>query len=137
MRGRRARLYSTPRAIASRYPGATRCLMPGVSQVASAVAAASFIVLTLISGATAMALDRTAQSDDDVKAAMMKAISCIDYGPSRPTVAVSHGVIMLSGPVPNLWLKMETVKRAIKIPGMMSVQSDLIIPTAESDAKLV
>jgi hyperosmotically inducible protein len=110
--------------------------MPRADQVTSAVAALSCVILTFIITTTGSAQGGRA-TDDDLKAATMKAISGIDYGADRPTVAVSGGVIMLSGTVSNLWLKMETINRAIKIPGMVSVQSDLIIPSAESDAKLV
>jgi hyperosmotically inducible protein len=110
--------------------------MPGASQVASAIEVLSIFVLTFISGTTVAAQGARA-TDDDLKAATMKAISDIDYGGNRPTVAVSGGVIMLSGTVSTLWVKMETINRAIKIRGMVSVQSDLIIPSAESDAKLV
>jgi osmotically-inducible protein OsmY len=83
-----------------------------------------------------VAQGRSATADADIKAAVMKQIAGLDYGGRRPTVAVSGGVIMLSGTVSSLWLKEETINRALKVPGFASLQSDLTIATAESDAKL-
>jgi hyperosmotically inducible protein len=75
-------------------------------------------------------------SDAGLKAAVMKAISGLDYGGQRPAVTVAGGVIMLSGMVSNLWLKEETINRSLKVPGIASLESDLTIAKAESDAKL-
>jgi hyperosmotically inducible protein len=43
---------------------------------------------------------------------------------------------MLSGTVSSLWLKEETIKRALKVPGRTELQSDITINKAESDEKL-
>jgi osmotically-inducible protein OsmY len=75
-------------------------------------------------------------ADADIKAAVMKQISSLDYGGRRPTVAVTGGVIMLSGTVSSLWLKEETIKRALKVTGRTSLESELTIAKAESDTKL-
>jgi osmotically-inducible protein OsmY len=78
----------------------------------------------------------SATRDADIKAAVLKQISGLDYAGRRPTVAVSGGVIMLSGTVSSLWLKEETINRALKVPGFESIEANLVIATAESDARL-
>src|SRR5262249_50704470 len=77
-----------------------------------------------------------ATTDAEIKAAVLKQLSGLDYGAPRPTVTVSGGVIMLSGTVSSLWLKEETINRALKVPGRTELRSDLIITKPESDEKL-
>jgi osmotically-inducible protein OsmY len=109
-----------------------------VRHVANAVAVvAAMTVLTFAGAARAAAGQRgSVTADADMKAAVMKQISSLDYGGQRPTVAVTGGVISLSGTVYSLWLKEETINRALKVPGRTSLESDLMIVKAESDAKL-
>jgi osmotically-inducible protein OsmY len=100
-------------------------------------AAAVVAAVMTFSGATrASAQARSVTTDTDIKAAVMKQISSLDYGGRRPTVAVTGGVIMLSGTVSSLWLKEETINRALKVQGRTSLESDLMIAKAESDARL-
>ncbi len=115
-----------------------RIIRRRVRTVFDVVTALATVTVVLFAGA----LEGRAQagrgtSDADLKAAVMKQISGLDFGARRPVVAVADGVIMLSGTVSSLWLKEETINRALKAPGRVSVQSDLTIATAESDAKLV
>jgi osmotically-inducible protein OsmY len=102
-------------------------------------AAAVVVAVNLVASAGAtgtLAQSKSATADADIKAAVMKEISGLDYGGQRPTVTVSGGVIMLSGTVSSLWLKEETINRALKVPGRTELQSELSIARAESDAKL-
>jgi osmotically-inducible protein OsmY len=101
---------------------------------AAVVAMVNFAVFT--GAARVSAQTGGATADADIKAAVLKQISGLDYGGPRPTVTVSGGVIMLSGTVSSLWLKEETINRALKVPGRTELQSDLTIPRAESDDKL-
>ena len=101
---------------------------------AAAVAAVTY---TLFAGAAnGLAQGGKSPSDADLKAAVLKQISGLDYGGPRPTVAVSGGVITLSGTVSSLWPKDETINRALKVPGRTELQSELTIAKAENDAKL-
>ena len=108
-----------------------------VRDVRGVVAAvAAMAVMTLAGAARGVAQDRSVTADADIKAAVMKQIAGLDYGGRRPTVAVTGGVVMLSGTVSSLWLKEETINRALKVPGRTSLESDLTIAKAESDVKL-
>ena len=108
-----------------------------VRHVANAVAmVAATAVMTFAAAARGVAQGGRVTADADMKAAVMKQISSLDYGGQRPTVAVTDGVISLSGTVYSLWLKEETINRALKVPGRTSLESDLMIVKAESDAKL-
>ena len=108
-----------------------------VRNVANAVAmVAAITVMTFAAAARGVAQGGRVTADADIKAAVMKQISSLDYGGQRPTVAVDGGVIRLSGTVYSLWLKEETINRALKVPGRTSLESDLMIVKAESDAKL-
>jgi osmotically-inducible protein OsmY len=108
-----------------------------VRTVANGVAmVAAMTVLTLAGAARGVAQGGRVTADADIKTAVMKQLSSLDYGGQRPTVAVTDGVIRLSGTVYSLWLKEETINRALKVPGRTSLESDLMIVKAESDAKL-
>jgi osmotically-inducible protein OsmY len=101
---------------------------------AAVVAIVNFALFT--GAARASAQNSGASSDAAMKAAVLKEISGINYGAPRPSVTVSGGVIMLSGTVSSLWLKEETINRALKVPGRTELQSDITISRAESDEKL-
>jgi osmotically-inducible protein OsmY len=106
-------------------------------KVVHAAAVVVAVNLVAFAGATGtLAQSKSSTADADIKAAVMKEISGLDYGGQRPTITVSGGVIMLSGTVSSLWLKEETINRALKVPGRTELQSELSIATAESDAKL-
>jgi osmotically-inducible protein OsmY len=109
-----------------------------VRHVANAVAVVAAMTVMTFAGAAGAAAGQggSVTTDADMKAAVMKQISSLDYGGQRPTVAVTGGVISLSGTVYSLWLKEETINRALKVPGRTSLESDLMIVKAESDAKL-
>jgi len=104
--------------------------------VVDAAAVVAMILLTYEGSSTTFAQSKSATADADIKAAVIRQLSGLDYGGPRPTVSVSGGVIMLSGTVSSLWLKEETINRALKVPGRTELQSDLTIAKAESDAKL-
>jgi hyperosmotically inducible protein len=109
-----------------------------VRHVATAVAVVAAMTVMTFAGAAGAAAGQggSVTTDADMKAAVMKQISSLDYGGQRPTVAVTGGVISLSGTVYSLWLKEETINRALKVPGRTELQSNLTIPRAESDEKL-
>jgi len=107
-----------------------------VRDVVHAAIVAAMTVVTLAGAARVAAQGGSVTADADIRSAVMKQISSLDYGGQRPTVAVSGGVIRLSGTVYSLWLKEETINRALKVPGRTSLESDLMIVKAESDAKL-
>ena len=100
------------------------------------VAAAAVTSLMFAGAANGLAQGEKAPSDADLKSAVVKQISGLDYGGPRPTVAVSGGVITLSGTVSSLWLKEETINRALKVPGRTELRSELAIAKAENDARL-
>jgi len=100
-------------------------------------AVVTLVIFTAIAGAARVsAQNSSGTSDAAIKAAVLKEISGINYGAPRPSVTVSGGVIMLSGTVSSLWLKEETINRALKVPGRTELQSDIVITKAESDEKL-
>jgi osmotically-inducible protein OsmY len=108
-----------------------RSIRAGVGSIARAI-----VIGGLMLACPAEGLAQGTTSDADIKAAVLKQISGLDYGGRRPTVAVSGGAITLSGTVSSLWLKEETINRALKVTGRTSVESDLTIAKAESDEKL-
>jgi osmotically-inducible protein OsmY len=83
--------------------------------------------LLLVAGLTDAELTRNIQ----------RQISNLDYGSSRPVVTVKNGVVTVEGTVASLWLKEETINRILKVQGIESIMSELMIAKAESDAKLV
>jgi len=104
-----------------------------VRNAVEAAAVAAVVSCTALAPARGLA---QTTSDADIKAAVLKQISGLDYGGRRPAISVSGGAIMLSGTVSSLWLKEETINRALKVPGRTSVESELTIVKAESDEKL-
>jgi len=109
---------------------------PVRAAVRRVVAAAAMTAVIFAGASSGFAQAGGVTADADLRAAVMKQISGLDYGGRRPTVAVTGGVIMLSGTVSSLWLKQETINRALKVTGRTSLESDLTIVKAESDAKL-
>src|SRR6478609_530351 len=97
-----------------------------VRDVVHAAIVAAMTVVTLAGAARVAAQGGSVTADADIRSAVMKQISSLDYGGQRPTVAVSGGVIRLSGTVYSLWLKEETINRALKVPGRTSLESDLM-----------
>ena len=77
-----------------------------------------------------------AVTDAELTRNIQRQLSGLDYGSRRPVVAVNGGVVTLTGTVVSLWLKEETINRILKVPGIESVMSELMIARAESDAKL-
>ena len=75
-------------------------------------------------------------SDAELTRNIQKQISNLDYRSQRPVVSVSDGVAMISGTVNSLWLKEETINRALKVSGIKQLVSELMIVMAESDEKL-
>lgn len=95
---------------------------------------AVLLFVTILLGAAVHAGAQT--SDAELTRNIQKQISGLDYGAQRPVVSVSGGVVTITGTVANLWLKEETIKRALKVSGIGQLLSELTIPKAESDDKL-
>lgn len=51
-------------------------------------------------------------------------------------VSVEGSQVTLTGRVPTLWLKMDAVKRTLKVEGVKTVASEMELPKPESDANL-
>src|SRR5215467_3736335 len=91
------------------------------------------LAVLLVLGA---ALHAAGVSDAELTRNIQKQLSSLDYGSLRPVVMVSDGVVTVSGTVASLWLKEETINRALKVPGIAQLVSELMISKAESDDKL-
>ncbi len=77
-----------------------------------------------------------AVSDAELTRNVQRQISGLKYGALRPTITVMNGDVMIAGTVESLWLKEETIRRALKVQGVGHVLSDLMIVKAESDDAL-
>jgi osmotically-inducible protein OsmY len=93
----------------------------------------ALVVMVLLAAA---APSGAAVSDAELTRNIQRQLSNLDYGSRRPVVAVSGGVVTLTGTVVSLWLKEETINRILKVQGIESVMSELTIAKAESDEKL-
>jgi osmotically-inducible protein OsmY len=91
------------------------------------------LVVLLVLG---VALHAAGVSDAELTRNIQKQLSNLDYGSQRPVVMVSGGVVTITGTVTSLWLKEETINRALKVEGIMQLVSELTISKAESDEKL-
>ena len=74
-------------------------------------------------------------SDSAIVAAVKRALSS-HSDLRRLTVTASGSDVTLSGPVPTLALKLEAVKRTLKVEGVKNVVSEIQLPRAESDQRL-
>ena len=102
----------------------------GMYKKTASIAVALVLLLTAASAFAAV-------SDAELTRTVQREISKLDYGSLRPTVTVKSGVVSIEGTVASLWLKEETVNRILKVPGIESIESNLMIARAESDQKLV
>ena len=75
-------------------------------------------------------------ADAQIKADVHRELARLDKSAARLTVDVRNGVVMLSGNVATLWLKEEAIRRALKVNGVQSLEADVVIARAESDAAL-
>ena len=76
-------------------------------------------------------------TDSQIKAEVHRQLARLDSAAERLMVDVKDGVVMLAGQVPTLWLKEESVRRALKVEGVKSLTADVVIPRAENDQALV
>jgi len=93
----------------------------------------SLVVMILLGAALYAGADA---SDAELTRTIQKQISNLDYGSRRPVVSVADGVVTITGTVVSLWLKEETINRALKAGGIKQLVSELTIAKAESDEKL-
>jgi hyperosmotically inducible protein len=93
-----------------------------------------WLVVLILLGATLRA--GAAVSDAELTRNIQRQLSNLDYGAQRPVVTVSEGVVTITGTVASLWLKEETINRALKVEGIAQLVSELMIVKAESDEKL-
>ena len=75
-------------------------------------------------------------SDAELTRNIQRQLSNLDYGSRRPVVSVKGGVVSIDGTVASLWLKEETINRILKVEGIESIMSDMVIGKAENDEKL-
>jgi osmotically-inducible protein OsmY len=54
----------------------------------------------------------------------------------RLAVSASGSEVTLTGRVPTLWLKMDAVKRTLKVDGVKTIVSNIELPKGESDSNL-
>ena len=94
----------------------------------------ALLVVILLAAAVGVA---AAASDAELTRNIQRQLSNLDYGSRRPVIAVVDGVVTMSGTVTSLWLKEESINRALKVPGITSLVSELTIVKVESDEKLV
>src|SRR4051812_7553263 len=92
------------------------------------------LVVVLLLAAAAPA--RAAVSDAELTRNIQRQLSNLDYGSRRPVVTVSGGVVSINGTVASLWLKEETINRILKVQGVESLMSDLVIAKAENDQRV-
>ena len=92
------------------------------------------LVVMILLGAAFNAVADVA--DAELTRTIQKQISNLDYGSRRPVVSVANGVVTITGTVTSLWLKEETINRALKAGSIKQLVSELMIAKAESDEKL-
>ena len=91
-----------------------------------------FVVILL----TVAVCSSAAAADADLMRDIQRQLSNLDYGSRRPVVTVADSVVTVSGTVSSLWLKEETINRALKVKGIASLISEIAIAKPESDEKL-
>src|SRR5687767_14636859 len=77
----------------------------------------------------------TQSADSPIVAAVKRALSN-DSDLRRLTVTAAGGDVTLTGRVSTLALKLEAVKRTLKVEGVKNVVTDIELPRAESDQNL-
>src|SRR4051812_36632974 len=96
---------------------------------------AAVATLLLCIGTPAFAGSQAQTSDSAVVAAVKRALS----GQSdlrKLAVSASGSEVTLTGRVPTLYLKMDAVKRTLKVDGVKKVVSEIDVPKSESDSNL-
>jgi osmotically-inducible protein OsmY len=104
----------------------------------SAVLVAAFILSAGLASARPFSHEQAAasqSSESAIVAAVKRALS----GRSdlrRLTVSADGSEVTLTGRVPTLWLKMDAVKRALKVDGVKTIRSNIELSKGESDTNL-
>jgi osmotically-inducible protein OsmY len=96
---------------------------------------AATVALFLCVGTPALAGVQAQTADSAVVAAVKRALS----GQSdlrKLAVSASGPEVTLTGRVPTLFLKMDAVKRTLKVDGVKKVVSEIDVPKAENDSNL-
>jgi len=96
------------------------------------------VLTALASGSAAASLaaepqTTTSSADQLMRADVQHRLSGLE---GSVTVEVHDGVVTLSGTMPNLWVKEEAIRRALKAQHIQSISSDLTIARSEDDATL-
>lgn len=79
--------------------------------------------------------DAWGQSGDEVRRAVAEALAD-DGALRRIDVSVEGADVTLAGAVDTLWVKLEALRRAGRVPGVGRIVSELDIPAAENDRRL-
>jgi osmotically-inducible protein OsmY len=96
---------------------------------------AVFVVAFTLSMGGAELATASQSSDSAIVAAVKRALS----GQSdlrRLAVSADGSEVTLTGRVPTLWLKLDAVKRTLKVDGVKSIRSNIELSKAESDTNL-
>jgi osmotically-inducible protein OsmY len=93
----------------------------------------ALVALTLVMPPSAAAQDAIAPADRAIRADVQHRLAGLE---GKVTVEVMDGVVTLSGMVPTLWAKEESIRRARMAEHVQSLVSDLTIARAENDATL-
>jgi hyperosmotically inducible periplasmic protein len=100
------------------------------------VAAVSVLAMGTANPALAQAPTAASQgAEASLVAAVKKALSN-QSDLRRLTVTAAGQDVTLAGRLPSLWHKQEAVKRALKVPGVKNVVSEIQLPKPESDLDL-
>jgi osmotically-inducible protein OsmY len=102
--------------------------------VTSRLLAAGFLLMLLAAPLCGAA--EAQATDDQIKAEVKRELARFDRAASKLTVDVHGGVVMLSGDAPTLWIKAESIRRALKVNGVKSLEAQVTVPKAENDAAL-
>jgi osmotically-inducible protein OsmY len=96
---------------------------------------AVFVVAFTLSMGVAELAAASQSSESAIVAAVKRALS----GQSdlrRLAVSADGSEVTLTGRVPTLWLKMDAVKRTLKVDGVKSIRSNIEVSKSESDTNL-
>jgi osmotically-inducible protein OsmY len=99
-------------------------------------AVAVSLALTMMTTADARAQATAAGSADSATVAAVKKALSGQSDLRRLAVSIDGTQVTLTGRVPTLWLKMDAVKRTLKVEGVKTVASEIDLPKGESDANL-
>jgi len=97
---------------------------------------ASWTLAAVLAASPSLAQSATTPDDRKLQSDVEHKLAGLDKDAAQVKVAVSDGVVTLSGMVPTLWVKDEAIKRARKADRVKTLVSDLTIARGEDDKTL-